>query len=60
MWNQILVEGCLTFSCDKRLSLDTWNQHGFQDNVFGNQFSKFDLPRDHPQGIQSDDVQRNR
>ena len=47
-------------SHDKRLPLDTWNQSGFQENVFGNQFSTFDSPRDHPQRIQSDDVQRNR
>ena len=47
-------------SRDKRLPLDTWNQAGLQENVFGNQFSTFDSPRDHPQRIQSDDVQRNR
>ena len=29
-------------SCDKRLPLDTWNQSGVQENVFGNQFSTFD------------------
>ena len=46
-------------SRDKRLPLDTWNQSGLQENVFGNQFSTFDSPRDHPQRIQSDDVQRN-
>ena len=45
---------------DKRLPLDTWNQSGVQENVFGNQLSTFDSPRDHPQRIQSDDVQRNR
>ena len=45
---------------DKRLPLDTWNQDGLQDNVFGNQFSSFDSPRNHPQRIQSDDAQRNR
>ena len=27
--------------------------------VFGNNFSAFDSPRDHPQWVQSDDVQRN-
>ena len=48
------------FSRDKRLPLDTWNQSGLQENVFGNQFSTFDPPRDHPQRTQSDDVQRNR
>ena len=47
-------------SRDKRLPLDTWNQSGLQENVFGNQFSTFGSPRDHPQRIQSDDVQRNR
>ena len=36
------------------------NQSGLQENVFGNQFSTFDSPRDHPQGIQFDDVQRHR
>ena len=46
-------------SHDKRLPLDTWNQSGLQGNVFGNQFSTFDSPRDHPQRIQSDDVRRN-
>ena len=45
-------------SRDKRLSLDTWNSSGLQENVFGNQFSTFDSSRDHPQRIQSDDVQR--
>ena len=47
-------------SRDKRLPLDRWNQSGLQENVFGNQFSTFDSPRDHPQRIQSDDVRRNR
>ena len=47
-------------SRDNRLLHDTWNISGLQENVFGNQFSTFDSPRDHPQGIQSDDVQRNR
>ena len=47
-------------SRDTRLPLDTWNQSGVQENVFGNQFSTFDSPRDHPQRINSDDVQRNR
>ena len=36
------------------------NQSGLPENVFGHQFSTFDSPRDHPQRIQSDDVQRNR
>ena len=47
-------------SRDKRLPLDTWNQSGVQENVFGNQCSTFDSPRDFPQRISSDDVQRNR
>ena len=47
-------------SRDKRLPLDIWNQSGFQEDVFGNQFSTLDSPRDHPQRTQSDDVQRNR
>ena len=38
-------------SRDKHLPLDTWNTSGLQENVFGNQFSTFDSPRDHPQGI---------
>ena len=38
-------------SRDKRLPPDTWNTSGLQENVFGNQFSTFDSPRDHPQGI---------
>ena len=36
-------------SRDKRLPLDTCNQSGLQDNVFGNQSSTFDSPRDHLQ-----------
>ena len=47
-------------SRDKRLPPDTWNQSGVQENVFGTQFSTFDSSRDHPQGNQSDDVERNR
>ena len=45
-------------SRDKRLPLDTWNQSGLQENIFGNLFSTFDSPRDHPQGIHSDATQR--
>ena len=75
MWNQILVEGWLSqvssqpamipsslffLSRDQRLPLDTCNQSGSQENVLGNQLSTSDSPRDHPQRIQSDDVQRNR
>ena len=40
-------------SRDKRMPLDTWNTSGLQENVFGNQFSTFDSPRDHHQGIPS-------
>ena len=47
-------------SRDKRLPLDTWNTSVLQENVFGNQFSTFDSPKDYSQRIQSDDVQRNR
>ena len=47
-------------SRDKRLPLDTWNQSGEQENVFGNQFSTFDLPTDYSQRISPDDVQRSR
>ena len=47
-------------SRDKRLPFDTWNSPGLQENVFGHQFSTFDSPRDHPQRIHFDDVQRNR
>ena len=61
-WNRITVGDCLTFpamipisrsmlSRDKRLSLDTWNTSGFQENVFGDQFSTFDSSRNHPQGM---------
>ena len=46
-------------SRDKRLPLDTWNQSGLEENVFGHQFSTFDSPR-FPQRISSDDVQRDR
>ena len=45
---------------NKRLPLDTWNQSGLQENVFGNEYSTFDSPRDYSQSIQSDDVHRNR
>ena len=47
-------------SRDKRLPLDTWNTSGLQEKVFGKQCFTFDSLRDHPQRIQSDDVQRNR
>ena len=38
-------------SRDKRLPLDTWNQSGLQENVFGNQFSTFGSHRNHPRRI---------
>ena len=47
-------------SHDKRLPPDTWNTLGLQEIVFVNQFSTFDSPRDHPQGIQSCVPQRER
>ena len=47
-------------SRDKRLPLDTWNQSGLQENVFENQFSPFDQPRDFRQRVSSDNVHRNR
>ena len=47
-------------SRDKRLPFDTWNQSGVQENVFGNQFSTLDSPRDFAQRSSSDDVHRNR
>ena len=34
-------------SRDKRLSFDTWNTSGLQENVFGNLFSTFDSYRNH-------------
>ena len=39
---------------DKRMPLDTWNQSGLQENVFGNQFSMCDSSRNHPRRIQSE------
>ena len=47
-------------SRDKRLPLDTGNQSGLQENVFGNQFSTFDSARNLRQRIQSYEVQRER
>ena len=47
-------------SFDKRLPPDTWNTSGLQDNVFGNQFSTFDSPRDHHQGIHPHAPQKER
>ena len=72
MWNQNIVEGCLTFPVPlwwfrvlvpcSAVPLDTWNTSGLQENGFFSkkQFSTFDSPRDFPQRIQSDDVQRDR
>ena len=40
-------------SRDERLPLDTWNQSGVQEKVFGNRFSTFDSTRDVPQRISS-------
>ena len=47
-------------SRDERLPLDTWNTSGLQENVLGNQFSTFDSPRDHHQGIHPCAPQRER
>ena len=47
-------------SRDKRLPLDTWSSSGLQENVFGDQFSTFDSPRDHHQGIHPCAPQRER
>ena len=72
MWNQITVEDCLTFPVNMHwfqvlvlflvATKDCRLIHGThldnRKNVFGNQFSTFDSSRDHPQRIQSDDVQR--
>ena len=41
---------------NKRLPLDTWNQSGVQENVFGNQFSTFGFAS----RISSENVHRNR
>ena len=46
-------------SRDKRQHFDAWNQSGLQENVLVINFLRFVSPRDHHQGIQSDDVQRN-
>ena len=47
-----MIPSCRSMrSRDRRLPLDTWNTSGLQGNVFGNQFSTFDPPRNHPQGI---------
>ena len=56
----VMIPSSRLLSRDKRLPLDTWNQSEVQENVFGNQFSTFDSPRDFPQSTSSNDVQRNR
>ena len=38
-------------SRDKLLPFDTWGSPGITGTLFGNQFSTFDSPRDHPQRI---------
>ena len=72
--NQIIVEGCLTFPVNVRwfqVLVPCWAAtnaclltHGinldYRRTFFGNQFSTFDSPRDHPRRIQYDKVQRNR
>ena len=45
-------------SRDTRLFVDTWNTSGLQENVFGNLFTTFDYPGEHPQGIHSCETQR--
>ena len=50
----------LCSAATKDCKVDTWNQSGLQENIFGNQFSTCDSPRDHPRRVQSDEVQRNR
>ena len=57
---EVIPSSSSMLSRDRRLPLETWNTSGSQENVFGNQFSTFDSSRNHYQGIQSDDVQRNR
>ena len=38
-------------SRNKSLPLDTWNQSGVQENVFGNEFFTLDSPRDFPKNF---------
>ena len=47
-------------SRDNRLPLDTWSTSGLQEKFFGNQFSTFDSPRGHHQGIHPCASQRER
>ena len=57
----VMIPSCRSLlSRDKRLPLDTWNQCGLQENVFGSQFSTFDSLRDHPSGIHCDYAQKER
>ena len=74
MWNQIKVEDCLRFPVNlwwfrilvpcSVATKDCRLTHGinldFRKTFLVSQFSTFDSPRDHPQRIQFDDVQRNR
>ena len=50
-WGVVFTSARSLLSRDKRLPLDTENQSGLQENVFGNQLSKFDSPWDHPSRI---------
>ena len=47
-------------SRDQRLPLDTWYTSGLQEIVFGNQFSTYDSPRGHLQGIHLHNTKRTR
>ena len=55
--NQTTVSDCLTFPVNLQwfpmMSSDTRLLLGLQENVFGDQSSAFDSPRDHPQGVHS-------
>ena len=72
-WNRNPVGDCLTFPvslhdskfsfhAEPRRTPASWhrNTSGSQENVFGNQFSTFDSPRHHPQGILSGEIQGER
>ena len=48
---EVIPSASSMLSRDKRLPFDTWNALGLQENVFGNQFSTFGLPRNPSQGI---------
>ena len=72
--NQIIVEDCLTFLvnlkwfrvlviCSAATKCCAWYMESIRSagrNVFGNQFSTFDSPRDFPQRISYENVRRNR